>query len=84
MKEQTSSTKVRIDTHGHNGDVDVAFIDVVTPKETDDLADWFDVYVYPHTDMGDGLAAAGNGATAIATVVSSDRPSLRGESTEWG
>ncbi|TEA09151.1 hypothetical protein [Mycobacteroides salmoniphilum] len=84
MKKQALSTKVRIDTHSPTGDIDVTHIDVETPTATDDLADWFYVCVYPHTDVGDGLAADGNGVSATATVVSSDCPSLRGESAEWG
>ncbi len=84
MKQSLSTTKVRIDTHGRDGDTAVTYVDVVTPKRTDDLADWFNECVYPHTDVGDGLAGDGNGVTATATVVASDRVALRGESTEWG
>lgn len=84
MKLQPSSTRVRIDIHGPDGGIDVDFVDIKTPTNTDDLADWFDEHVYPHTDAGAGPAADGNGVTATATIVSSSCASLRDESIEWG
>ncbi|SIJ02764.1 Uncharacterised protein [Mycobacteroides abscessus subsp. abscessus] len=83
-KSQKLLTKVRVDVHGPNGDIDVVLVDVETPNKPEGLADWFDEHVYPHTDVGEGLAADGNGVGATATIVASSRTALVGQSTEWG
>lgn len=86
MATQTSlATKVRIDVHGPDGNIDVEFVDLPTPREAEDLSDWFNEHVYPHTDQGAGPAAdSGNSVTATAVIISSDRLSLQDESIEWG
>lgn len=82
--QQKLSTKVRVDVHGSTGDIEVVLVDIETPNKTEGLADWFDEHVYPHTDVGEGLAADGNGVGATATIVASSRASLIGQSAEWG
>lgn len=73
---------VRIENSYTDGHESKSIVTVREPNEGEDLDDWFQDAVFPHTGDGHGIDS-GLGSCYTARVLASDDPALVGETNEW-
>lgn len=81
--EPTMTVTVHIENDyedGHRSGVDV---EVPAPEDPEDLDNWWEDVVLPHTGDGHGAAHPKLGAVYQATVIAAAAESLVGKSREW-
>jgi hypothetical protein len=77
------SVTIKVENTYEDGHESVVEVDVDAPEDADDLEDWWQDTVFPHTGDGHGIGTK-LGSWHEVTIIRADDDKLVGLNMEWG